>query len=193
LRPLRVLPMRPLVPHASALSDAEYDFYTASLYDITAYDSSSNDGVPSSQNLKPGSNIPPPPTPPSRRQDHWEGTSKTVSLSLTPTVTHIPPAESSTIVNPFTALSGSDANHTSTTTPSFPQAPPQVPQHPMLQVDPIKTATHSSHNPFSKPAAAQKQDDSPSSHKTPPLPPRKPPLPSSQSTDFSAHSVIDAR
>jgi hypothetical protein len=35
--------MRLLALHASALSDAENDFYTASLYDITAYNSSSND------------------------------------------------------------------------------------------------------------------------------------------------------
>ena len=34
--------MRPLILHASALSDGEYDFYTASIYDITT-DEPSND------------------------------------------------------------------------------------------------------------------------------------------------------
>src|SRR6266478_2848416 len=37
--------MRPLILHASALSDGEYDFYTASLYDITTYEPSNDDGT----------------------------------------------------------------------------------------------------------------------------------------------------
>ncbi|KAF8624438.1 hypothetical protein AX17_007147 [Amanita inopinata Kibby_2008] len=129
-----------------------------------------------SSDARPGLH-PPPPPPPSRRQH--EGASKTVSLSLPPTVTQIPPAPSTSTstTNPFTALTNSDP-----VAPGTGQAQnssyPQPPQHPMLRVDPTKSSTHSSHNPFAtKSTANAKPEDSAPSSRFPPLPPRKPPPP----------------
>ncbi|KIL66452.1 hypothetical protein M378DRAFT_197506 [Amanita muscaria Koide BX008] len=119
-----------------------------------------------SKNSKSG----PPPPPPLRR--HLNRTNKSVSLSLTPTVTQLSLASSSTTVNnSFPTTSTPDANPSSSS--PMPQAPPQ---HPMLRVDPIQTTSSSSHNPFSKGNSTQKHDE-PSSNKSPPLPPRKPPPP----------------
>ncbi|KAK2463758.1 hypothetical protein APHAL10511_004251 [Amanita phalloides] len=114
--------------------------------------------------LSSGSKVP----PPSWR--HHDTPSKSVSLSFTPIVTQISPAPSTSTHtaahNPFTALTNPDSN--STHNPLYPQAPPQ---HPMLRVDPFKSMSQPSYNPFT-----QKPND-PYTNTSPPLPPRKPPPP----------------